>query len=173
MGNASFLHHIRRLLGFNPKRANQVRKARKEYSPGFKEVVVLSRTEAFRRRDTHADVHHLLLGILQRGEGGAIDLLKSLGVNLEALSDFLNVHYPKKVVVVKVGPRETLLTHETEKILKVALLEAGIHKSEIVGTEHLLISIFRNEHLEVVQLLDDAFNIKYEKLRDAVNPIPS
>ena len=61
-------------------------------------------------------------------------------------------------------------------MLKITYLEAKIFKSEIIGTEHLLLSILRDEDNISSQILSK-FNVNYESVRDSLdyhgNPAPT
>lgn len=175
MKKFSFSTYFRRLFGFNHEKATKEPVVPLAFSPGYIQVISFSQEEAVRLGDTRADVHHLILGMLRRGEGGAINLLKSLGVSLEALRDFLAEHFPEKgTTVVKVDPRKSkFLTKEVEKILKITYLEAKNQKSPVIHSEYILLAMFREEGLAVVKLLYDSFHITYEKLRDSLSKIPS
>ncbi len=60
------------------------------------------------------------------------------------------------------------LTKQTEKVLKITYLEAKIFKSDIIGTEHLLLSILRDEDNISSQTLAK-FNVNYEAIRDSLD----
>ena len=51
-----------------------------KFSNRVKEVISLSREEALRLGHDYIGTEHLLLGVIREGEGGAIGLLKKLGI---------------------------------------------------------------------------------------------
>ena len=53
-----------------------------KFSPRVKDVINFSREEALRLGHDYIGAEHLLLGLIREGEGLAIRILKSLGVNL-------------------------------------------------------------------------------------------
>jgi ATP-dependent Clp protease ATP-binding subunit ClpC len=59
------------------------------------------------------------------------------------------------------------LTKQAEKVLKITYLEAKIFKTDIIGTEHLLLSILRDEDNLASQILGQ-FGITYEIFKAAV-----
>jgi len=59
------------------------------------------------------------------------------------------------------------LTKQAEKVLKITYLEAKIFKSEIIGTEHLLLSILRDEDNVASQILLQ-YEINYEVVKAEV-----
>ncbi len=59
------------------------------------------------------------------------------------------------------------LTKQAEKVLKITYLEAKIFKSDVIGTEHLLLSILRDEDNIASQILLQ-FNVNYEIFKGEV-----
>ena len=57
------------------------------------------------------------------------------------------------------------LVKQAEKILKITYLEAKIFKSPVIGTEHLLLSILKDEDNVATKSLH-AFNIEYEVAKE-------
>jgi ATP-dependent Clp protease ATP-binding subunit ClpC len=57
------------------------------------------------------------------------------------------------------------LTRQSEKVLKITYLEAKIFKSQLIGTEHLLLSILRDEDNIATQILSK-FDINYEVIKE-------
>ena len=56
-----------------------------KFSPRVKDVITFSREEALRLGHDYIGTEHLLLGLIREGEGMAIKILKSLGINLAEL----------------------------------------------------------------------------------------
>src|SRR5436190_13610946 len=56
-----------------------------KFSPRVKDVITFSREEALRLGHDYIGTEHLLLGLIREGEGMAIKILKSLGINLTEL----------------------------------------------------------------------------------------
>ncbi len=59
------------------------------------------------------------------------------------------------------------LTKQAEKVLKITYLEAKIFKSDIIGTEHLLLAILRDEENIASQILQQ-FNVSYNVFKTEV-----
>ena len=55
------------------------------FSPRVKDVITYSREEALRLGHDYIGTEHLLLGLVRDGEGMAIRVLVSLGINLQEL----------------------------------------------------------------------------------------
>ncbi|MCU0417781.1 MAG: ATP-dependent Clp protease ATP-binding subunit [Cytophagaceae bacterium] len=137
-----------------------------KFSNRVKEVISLSREEALRLGHDYIGAEHLLLGMIREGEGVAISLLKKLGVSLEALKNSLE----EAIKGTATGNVKNLtnipLTRQAEKVLKITYLEAKIFKSDLIGTEHLLLSVLRDEDNVATQVLH-----KYEVTYDVIKEL--
>jgi len=137
-----------------------------KFSNRVKEVISLSREEALRLGHDYIGTEHLLLGMIREGEGVAVSILKKLGVPLEELRN--SVERAVKGTASHNGKNlaNIPLTRQSEKVLKITYLEAKIFKSQLIGTEHLLLSILRDEDNIATQILQ-----KFETSYDAVKEI--
>ncbi len=136
-----------------------------KFSNRVKEVISLSREEALRLGHDYIGTEHLLLGMIREGEGVAVGLLKKLGVSLDELRQAIEnatkgtaTHNVKNLANIP-------LTRQSEKVLKITYLEAKIFKSQLIGTEHLLLSILRDEDNIATQILSK-FDINYEVIKE-------
>ena len=136
-----------------------------KFSNRVKEVISLSREEALRLGHDYIGTEHLLLGVIREGEGVAISLLKKLGISLEDLRASVE-HNTKNTSVNNLKNLTNIpLTRQTEKVLKITYLEAKIFKSKLIGTEHLLLSILRDEDNIATQILDK-FDVTYDVVKE-------
>ena len=136
-----------------------------KFSNRVKEVISLSREEALRLGHDYIGTEHLLLGIIREGEGVAIGLLKKLGISLEDLR--LSIEQASKGTAkndIK-NLSNIPLTRQSEKVLKITYLEAKIFKSQLIGTEHLLLSILRDEDTIASQILEK-FDVNYDVVKE-------
>jgi ATP-dependent Clp protease ATP-binding subunit ClpC len=148
-----------------------------KFSNRVKEVISLSREEALRLGHDYIGTEHLLLGMIREGEGIAISILKKLGTSLEELREAVERatkgtanHNVKNLANIP-------LTRQSEKVLKITYLEAKIFKSQLIGTEHLLLSILRDEDNIATQILEK-FDVNYEVVKEMLeyqidNPMAS
>jgi ATP-dependent Clp protease ATP-binding subunit ClpC len=148
-----------------------------KFSNRVKEVISLSREEALRLGHDYIGTEHLLLGMLREGEGVAVSLLKKLGVSLDDLR--LSVEQATKGTATNnvKNLANIPLTRQSEKVLKITYLEAKIFKSQLIGTEHLLLSILRDEDNIATQLLEK-FDVNYDVVKELLeyqteNPMAS
>jgi ATP-dependent Clp protease ATP-binding subunit ClpC len=140
------------------------------FSNRVQEVIRLSKEEAIRLGHEHIGTEHLLLGIIREGEGIAILIFKNLGV------DSLKIKSAVEDTIKQTGSTLTIgnipLTKQAEKILKITYLEAKLFKSDVIGTEHLLLSILREDDNLASQILHQ-FNITYENVKNELLKILS
>ncbi|PWG78116.1 ATP-dependent Clp protease ATP-binding subunit [Pararcticibacter amylolyticus] len=137
-----------------------------KFSPRVKDVISYSREEALRLGHDYIGTEHLLLGLIREGDGMAIKVLRSLGVDTARLRRSI-----EDAVKGTTGTTANLgnipLTKQAEKVLKITYLEAKIFKSDVIGTEHLLLSILRDDDNIASQILLQ-YNINYDVFKAEV-----
>ncbi|WP_247234553.1 ATP-dependent Clp protease ATP-binding subunit [Telluribacter sp. SYSU D00476] len=136
-----------------------------KFSNRVKEVISLSREEALRLGHDYIGAEHLLLGMIREGEGVAIGLLKKLGVSLDEVRMTIEQATKGSATNNVKNLQNIPLTRQSEKVLKITYLEAKIFKSPLIGTEHLLLSILRDEDNVATQILHK-FNVNYEVIKE-------
>lgn len=136
-----------------------------KFSNRVKEVITLSREEALRLGHDYIGTEHLLLGMIREGEGVAVGVLKKLGVPLDELRGEIEkvskgtaTHEIKNLANIP-------LTRASEKVLKITYLEAKIFKAQLIGTEHLLLSILRDPDNLGTQILNK-FDVAYDVVKE-------
>jgi len=136
-----------------------------KFSNRVKEVISLSREEALRLGHDYIGTEHLLLGMIREGEGVAVGVLKKLGVPLEELrSEIEKVSKGTATHEIK-NLANIPLTRASEKVLKITYLEAKIFKAQLIGTEHLLLSILRDPDNLGTQILNK-FDVAYDVVKE-------
>src|SRR5690554_3879106 len=143
------------------------------FSQRVKDVITYSREEALRLGHDYIGIEHLLLGMIREGEGVGVQILNSLGANLTELRQKIesatqngssnpihqsNINIP--------------LVKQAERVLKITYLEAKTFKQNLIGTEHLLLSILKDENNIATQALEDQ-NINYELAKEELESILS
>ena len=100
------------------------------FSTKVKDVITYSKEEALRLGHDYIGVEHLLLGIIREGNGLAVRILKSLGVNLKDLRKQI-----EQSTKFGDGTSNHLtnipLVKQAEKVLKITYLEAKVFKNNI------------------------------------------
>ncbi len=135
-----------------------------KFSPRVKDVISFSKEEAMRLQHEYIGAEHLLLGLIREGEGIAIKILKSLGINLAELRKSIEGTV-KGSAVASSNMGNIPLTKQAEKALKITYLEARVFKSDVIGTEHLLLSILKDEDNIATQILNQ-YGISYEIVKE-------
>ncbi len=136
-----------------------------KFSNRVKEVISLSREEALRLGHDYIGTEHLVLGMIREGEGVAVGVLKKLGVpidelrgEIEKVSKGTATHQVKNLSNIP-------LTRASEKVLKITYLEAKVFKAQLIGTEHLLLSILRDPDNLATQILNK-FDVAYDVVKE-------
>ncbi len=132
------------------------------FSDRVKGVISYSREEAIRLGHDYIGPEHLLLGLIREGESPAVNILQELNVDLSQLKR--SVESAVKGTINPVNLANLPLTRQAEKILKITRLEAKLLKSDVIKTEHLLLSILREENNVAAQILA-RFGVTYDIIR--------
>ena len=129
------------------------------FSSRVQMVIQFARDEALRLGHDYIGTEHLLLGLIREGEGIAIEILHALGCDLDEIRQA--VEDAGRVT----GDTMTLgnipFTKRAEKILKSAYVEAERYKSDIIGTEHLLLALVKEREGLASQILN-SFGVTYD-----------
>ena len=140
------------------------------FSNRVRDVIQFSREEALRLGHDYIGTEHLILGILRLGDGVAIKILKNLRCDLYKLKKTIEETIRGTGAAVTVG--NIPLTKQAEKVLRITYLEAKLYKSDTIGTEHLLLSLLRDDENIAAQVLQQ-FNITYDAVREDLDLIVS
>lgn len=138
------------------------------FSSRVNDVIKLSREEALRLGHDYIGTEHLLLGIIRDGEGIAVKVLRNLDVDLYKLKKGIEETVRPSGSTITSG--NIPLTKQAEKVLKITYLEAKLYKSQKIGTEHLLLSLLRDEENIAAQILEQ-FNVNYDLVRNELDSI--
>lgn len=136
------------------------------FSDRLQDVIRLSREEALRLGHDYIGTEHLLLGIIREGQGVAVRILRNLDCDIVRLKKSIEDLVRTSGGTLTIG--NIPLTKQAEKILKITQIEAKIYKTDVMGTEHLLLSILREEDCLATQILTQA-NVTYEIARNELN----
>ncbi len=136
-----------------------------KFSPRVKDVISFSREEAIRLGNDFIGVEHLLLGIIREGDGTAIKLMNEFHIDLAHIRMEIEQGLSKSSAKNYVASTNIPLVKQAEKVLKMTYLEAKLFKSPIIGTEHLLLSILKEEDSYACSVLNK-YGIIYENIKD-------
>jgi ATP-dependent Clp protease ATP-binding subunit ClpC len=132
------------------------------FSPKVRDVITFSKEEALRLGHEFIGTEHLLLGLIRKGEGKAIEILTAFDVDLNLLRRKLEQLNPSNPTFIDNANKPNLqLTRQAEKALKTTFLEAKLYQSESIDTAHLLLCILRNENDPTTKLVQK-YNVNYD-----------
>jgi len=146
------------------------------FTDRVRKVLQMAREEAARLRHAFVESEHILLGLLREGEGVAAAVLANLNVDLEEVKQRIEATLIKGKAARAAGP-DLPYTGRAKKVLELAMSEARELRSSYVGTEHLLLSLLREERgIAATVLTDHGVTLeraRAETLRLSGSDVPS
>jgi len=142
-----------------------------KFSQRVKDVLTYSREESLRLGNDYIGVEHLLLGIIREGEGMAIQILNLLNVDTNEVRKTIEGTIGTSVKRDKSADNLPLVK-QAERALKLTYLEAKMFNSELIGTEHLLLAILKDEDNLVTSTLNK-YGVDYDAVRDELKSVIS
>ena len=135
------------------------------FTPRAQQVLALSRKEAERFNHNYVGTEHLLLGLINLGQGVAVNVLQKMDLDLQTV----RVAVEKQVGI---GPESKPLgaipyTPRVKKVLALSGKEAKLLNHSYVGTEHLLLGLLREGEGVAARVLK-SLNIDIERCRNEV-----
>jgi ATP-dependent Clp protease ATP-binding subunit ClpC len=118
-----------------------------------------SREEAGRLQNNYIGPEHLMLGILRDGEGLAIQVLQDFDIDLHILKDYIDSHV-RSIQEPYDGTSELVINKNTEKALKMSILEARLTKSKETDSEHVLLALLKEKSTLIYDILTQ-FQLDY------------
>ncbi len=138
------------------------------FSSRVQMVIQFSREEALRLGHDYIGTEHLLLGLIREGEGIAVEILRNLGCDLDEIKRSVEDSIKSSGETMTIG--NIPFTKRAEKILKMAYVEAEKYKSDIIGTEHLLLALVKEKDGVAAQVLL-SFDVTYDTVREELENI--
>ena len=111
------------------------------FTPRAQQVLTLAKKEADRFHHNYVGTEHLLLGLINLGQGVAVNVLQKMGLDLQTVRSAVEKQ-------VGVGPESkpsgnVPYTPRVKKVLALAGKEAKSLNHSYVGTEHILLGLLR------------------------------
>jgi len=116
-----------------------------QFSPKVSEVLAFSRDEAVRLASQQVSPEHLLLGILREKDSILNDMFLRMNVNISSLKYDLEEKIRHDNMRLPVTSNEPVLNEMAGNILKLAVLEARIQRTQIVDVEHVILAILHDQ----------------------------
>ena len=136
-----------------------------KFSQRVKDVISFSREEALRLGNDFIGVEHLLLGLIREGDGKAIVVLQEFHLDLKMIRKEIEQNLTQNSAISSKNLANIPLVKQAERVLKLTYLEAKLYKSPMIGTEHLLLSILKNEDSVACAILNK-YGVIYENVKD-------
>jgi ATP-dependent Clp protease ATP-binding subunit ClpC len=135
------------------------------FTPRAQQVLALSRKEAERFNHNYVGTEHLLLGLINLGQGVAVNVLQKMDLDLQTV----RVAVEKQVGI---GPESKPLgaipyTPRVKKVLALSGKEAKLLNHSYVGTEHILLGLLREGEGVAARVLK-SLNIDIERCRNEI-----
>ena len=129
------------------------------FSQRVRDIMAYSREEAGRLQNNYIGPEHLMLGILRDGDGVAIQVLQDFDIDLHVLKDYIDSHV-RSIQEPYDGTSELVINKNTEKALKMSILEARLTKSTETDTEHILLALLKEKNTLIYDILKQ-FQLDY------------
>jgi ATP-dependent Clp protease ATP-binding subunit ClpC len=126
-----------------------------------KQALEMALTEAGEFGHNYVGTEHLLLGLLEEGTGVAAKTLESHGVTAERVSDLINQLIAPANPIQMMDP--TGYSPKARHVLDNSYREAIRFKSQLIGTEHILIAMLKEADCVAVRLLN-TMNVNIQRL---------
>jgi len=135
------------------------------FSPRAQQALALARKEADRFNHNFVGTEHLLLGLIALNQGVAVNVMRKLGLELEAV----RAEVEKQIGV---GPDQKMIgnipyTPRVKKVLALAAKEAKNLDHTYVGTEHILLGLLREGDGVAARVLTN-LDINVEETRQEI-----
>src|SRR5580704_7274136 len=111
------------------------------FTPRAQQVLALARKEAERFNHHYVGTEHLLLGLINLGQGVAVNVLQRMGLDLEGVRMEVEKHVGPHPEAKMIG--NIPYTPRVKKVLALAGKEAKALNHSYVGTEHILLGLLR------------------------------
>ncbi len=141
-----------------------------KFTPRVRDVITFSREEALRLGHNFIGIEHILLGLIREGEGNAVKILQRLEVDLDELRRSVEGAMEPASAQRPSDKEKINLVKQAEKMLKITFLEAKLFKSPNIDTEHLLLSMLKDEDNLATRTLRK-FHVDYESVKHGVDTI--
>nr|WP_275106687.1 ATP-dependent Clp protease ATP-binding subunit [Oceanipulchritudo coccoides] len=135
------------------------------FTPRAQQVLALARKEADRFHHNYVGTEHLLLGLINLGQGVAVNVLQKMGLDLDTVRTAVEKQVGKGPAAKPIG--NISYTPRVKKVLALAGKEAKSLNHSYVGTEHILLGLLREGDGVAARVLK-SLEIDIERCRDEI-----
>lgn len=133
-----------------------------QFSPKVSEILAFSREEAARLASRSVAPEHLLLGLLRMKDGPVMSIFQRLDINLQSVKSELENRVREDEIGQPIYTQQLVLNEKASNILKLAVLEARIQRTNRVEEQHLLLAILHDQVNNGAKLVLEMNNMNYE-----------
>ncbi len=133
-----------------------------QFSPKVSEILAFSREEATRLASQSVGPEHLLLGILRGRNAQVMNVFQRMNVNLQTVKVQLENRARERELNQPIYTRDLVLNENANNILKLAVLEARLQRTQLVDVEHLLLAILHDQSANGAKEILEMNNMNYE-----------
>ncbi len=130
------------------------------FSQRVRDIMAYSREEAGRLQNNYIGPEHLMLGILRDGAGLAVQVLQDFDIDLRALKESIDTQIRHVQEPYDGSGGEVVINKNTEKVLKMSILEARLMRSAETDSEHILLALLKDRNTIINDILTQ-FQLAY------------
>lgn len=142
-----------------------------QFTQRVSDIIMYSKEEANRLRNSYIGPEHLLLGLIREGEGKAIEILFNLQINLQDIKNQLETIVKNNVENDTTYDENISFNDKASKVLKLCILEAKLLRNIAADSEHILLAIMKVKDNTAFHVLESN-GVTYEKIKLTLQPDP-
>ena len=142
-----------------------------QFTQRVSDIIMYSKEEANRLRNSYIGPEHLLLGLIREGEGKAIEILFNLQINLQDIKNQLETIVKNNAENDTTYDENISFNDKASKVLKLCILEAKLLRNIAADSEHILLAIMKVKDNTAFHVLESN-GVTYEKIKLTLQPDP-
>ena len=140
-----------------------------QFTQRVSDIIMYSKEEANRLRNSYIGPEHLLLGLIREGEGKAIEILFNLQITLQDIKNQLEAIVKNNAENDTTYDENISFNEKASKVLKLCILEAKLLRNIAADSEHILLAIMKVKDNAAFHVLESN-GVTYEKIKLTLQP---
>lgn len=140
-----------------------------QFTQRVSDIIMYSKEEVNRLRNSYIGPEHLLLGLIREGEGKAIEILFNLQINLQDIKNQLEAIVKNNAENDTTYDENISFNDKASKVLKLCILEAKLLRNIAADSEHILLAIMKVKDNAAFHVLESN-GVTYEKIKLTLQP---
>ena len=140
-----------------------------QFTQRVSDIIMYSKEEANRLRNSYIGPEHLLLGLIREGEGKAIEILFNLQINLQDIKNQLEAIVKNNAENDTTYDENISFNEKASKVLKLCILEAKLLRNIAADSEHILLAIMKVKDNAAFHVLESN-GVTYETIKLTLQP---